>query len=125
MNVVFGGNLINDLRELRQLTYNRPGLLPTKQVFVEPNSNLAAVCGKTKLRVNSLHHQAVERPGESMTPVAHDLDQIIQAIESDAKVPLIGVQWHPEYLFYLPSQLRLFKCLVKQAGSRPAHKSTV
>jgi putative glutamine amidotransferase len=25
------------------------------------------------------------------------------------------VQWHPEYLFYLPSQLRLFRWLVEMA----------
>jgi len=51
-----------------------------------------------------------------MRVVGHDLDELTQAVESATGQPIIGVQWHPEYLFYLPSQLRLFRWLVKMAG---------
>ncbi|MDX1460143.1 MAG: gamma-glutamyl-gamma-aminobutyrate hydrolase family protein [Xanthomonadales bacterium] len=114
INVVLGGTLHQDIRGLRRYTYNRPGLLPTKQVKVNPGSLLARVCGKTRLRVNSLHHQAVRRPGEGLAVVARDLDDITQAIESDGGRAILGVQWHPEYLAYLPAQLALFRWLLRR-----------
>lgn len=112
INVVLGGNLHRDIRMLRKKTYNRPSLLPTKQVFIKSDSWLAEVCKKTKLRVNSLHHQAIKDSGKGIRVVANDLDDITQGIESLSYPNVIGVQWHPEYLFYLPSQLRLFRWLI-------------
>ncbi len=113
INVVLGGTLHQDIRPLRKLTYNRPGVLPTKQIQLRPGSFIATVCGKNKLRVNSLHSQAIDKQGEDLHVVGHDLDGFTQAIESQQGLPIIGVQWHPEYLFYLPSQLALFRWLVK------------
>lgn len=112
VNVVLGGNLHQDIRPLRKLTYNRPGLLPTKQVKLEPDSLIARICTTTSLRVNSLHHQAVRESGANLMAVGKDLDGIIQAIEATDGAKIIGVQWHPEYLFYLPAQLALFRWLV-------------
>ena len=93
------------------MTYNRPGLLPTKQVRLADDSRVAAVCRKQRLRVNSLHSQIVSRPGEGMRAVGWDLDGFIQASEHTRR-DVIGVQWHPEYLFYVPSQLRFFRWLL-------------
>jgi putative glutamine amidotransferase len=115
INVVLGGTLHQDIRPLRNHTYNRPGVLPTKQVRLEAGSRMARICGKTHLRVNSLHHQAIKDAGSDVLVVGWDLDQFTQAIESSAET-IIGVQWHPEYLFYLPSQLALFRWLAKTSG---------
>lgn len=112
VNVVLGGTLHQDIRAMRKLTYNRPGLLPTKQVRVASGSTLAKVCGKNRLRVNSLHHQAIRDSGQGLRVVARDLDEIVQAVEASDDRAIIGVQWHPEYLFYLPSQLALFRWLL-------------
>lgn len=116
INVVLGGNLHEDIREMRELTYNRPGLLPTKQVTVQAGSRLAGILGRTHLRVNSLHHQAIKEPGEAVRVVGHDLDHITQAVELTDGRAVLGVQWHPEYLFYLPVQLRLFRWLGQGAA---------
>ncbi|MCW8908880.1 MAG: gamma-glutamyl-gamma-aminobutyrate hydrolase family protein [Sedimenticola sp.] len=116
INVVLGGTLHQDIRQLRRLTYNRPGLLPTKQVRLVADSTLAGVCGKQRLRVNSLHYQAVKDEGHGLRVVGHDLDRIVQAIESGTGQRIIGVQWHPEYLFYLPAQFALFRWLL-QSGA--------
>lgn len=116
INVVLGGSLYQDIRPLRRRTHNRPGLLPTKQVRLKPGSLLARVCGKIALRVNSLHHQAIAAPGTGLEVVGWDLDDICQGIESVAGHPIIGVQWHPEYLAYLPAQFRLFRWLLRRAG---------
>ena len=114
INIVMGGTLHQDIRSMRALTYNRPGLLPTKQVKLDPQSNLARICGKNKLRVNSLHSQAINQQAEGLQIVGRDLDDIVQAVQSADERPIIGVQWHPEYLFYLPAQMALFRWLLKQ-----------
>jgi putative glutamine amidotransferase len=67
------------------------------------------------VRVNSLHHQAVNMPGDGLRVTGKDCDRICQAIESEHRAPIIGVQWHPEYLLYLKSQRRLFRWLVRTA----------
>jgi putative glutamine amidotransferase len=112
INVVLGGTLHQDIRPMRDRTYNRPGLMPTKQVRLAADSRLARVCGKTRLRVNSLHSQAVRDPGADVRIVGWDLDDIVQAFECGAGRRIIGVQWHPEYLFYVPSQFALFRWLL-------------
>lgn len=116
INVVMGGKLHQDIRKIRVRTHNRPGLLPTKRVRLEEESRIAAIVKRRQLRVNSLHHQAVDRPGDGLRAVGYDLDEIVQAIESESGRPIIGVQWHPEYLLYLPSQLALFRWLISQAN---------
>ncbi|WP_237068494.1 gamma-glutamyl-gamma-aminobutyrate hydrolase family protein [Microbulbifer guangxiensis] len=113
INVVHGGNLHIDIRKMRRRTYNRPGLLPTKQVFLTEDSTIAGICRRNKLRVNSLHHQAIHRLGAGLRLVGRDLDDFTQAVESDRGSDIIGVQWHPEYLFYLPAQFALFRWLVR------------
>lgn len=113
INVVLGGTLYQDIRPLRKLTYNRPGLLPTKQVRLGPDSRLAKICGKTQLRVNSLHHQAIKRTGSGLDTVGWDLDLITQAVESHGDRAIIGVQWHPEYLLYMPTQFSIFQALLR------------
>ena len=111
INVVMGGALHQDIRPIRKHTYNRPGLLPTKQVRLSPESKLANICRKVHLRVNSLHNQAIKVLGKDLIIVGWDLDDITQAVESKNK-QIIGLQWHPEYLFYLPAQFAIFRWLV-------------
>ena len=117
INIFLGGNLHQDIRHLRNLTYNRPGLLPTKQVELHADSNIVRIVGKRHLRVNSLHHQAIDVVGAELWKTGWDLDQLTQAVESSENRLIIGVQWHPEYLIYLPAQLALFQWLVNNARS--------
>ncbi|MDU0111483.1 gamma-glutamyl-gamma-aminobutyrate hydrolase family protein [Psychrosphaera aquimarina] len=119
INVVLDGDLHDDLRTIRHLTYNRPGLLPTKQVYLNTDSVVYNICGKQKIWVNSLHHQAINNVATCLRVVGKDRDQIVQAVETnngeqDINRNIIGVQWHPEYLFYLPSQFGFFRWLIKQ-----------
>ncbi|PKG98239.1 gamma-glutamyl-gamma-aminobutyrate hydrolase family protein [Paraglaciecola sp. MB-3u-78] len=97
INVVLGGSLFQDIRSLRQHTYNRPGLFPTKHVQVLKGSLLASIFNKRHLRVNSLHHQSIRITGAKLKVVGWDLDNITQAVESKED-KIIGLQWHPEYL---------------------------
>lgn len=115
MNVVLGGSLVRDVRERRLLGSNRSTLLPTRPVRLEPDSVLSRLLMRDACRVNSLHRQAVERPGRGLSVVARDIDDIPQAVEDPEQRFRIGVQWHPEYLAWSSVQRRLFAALVAAA----------
>lgn len=72
------------------------------------------------LYVNSFHHQAVADPGSRFRVSATAPDGIIEAIESSEYKPILGVQWHPEWLGEEGG--RLFQWLVVQAGNFHAAK---
>jgi len=114
INVVMGGSLHTDIRELRRHTSNFGTILPRKTVLLEPGSLLHQITGRHQLRVNSLHYQAVDRVAAGLQVAGRDLDGFVQVLQHDGGAPLLGVQWHPEYLCYLPSQRRLFEWLVQQ-----------
>lgn len=117
LNVVLGGSLYGDIRGMRHLTSNRRTPLPSKRVRLDKESRFNDIVDSSGFRINSLHHQAIDRLGKEMCPVAWDEDDFIQAIESTNEHFMMGVQWHPEYLPYLPSQLRIFKRIVQEAGA--------
>lgn len=120
LNVHAGGSLFGDLRDLRVHTSNRGTLLRRNIVNVLADSRLADLLETDRLRVNSLHHQAVDRCGEGLAIVARDRDGIAQAIEADSEVLRVGVQWHPEYLPQARAQRSLFRGFARACvrGSR-------
>ena len=69
---------------------------------------------KLKIYVNSFHHQAVSDTGKRFRATAHAADGVVEAMESTEHKPVMGVQWHPEWL---DSGLPLFKWLVEQANN--------
>ena len=115
MNVVLGGNLFGDIRGMRVRTSNRRTPFPSKLAHIQRGSELGYTVGHTRLWINSLHHQAVDRLGEGLSVVARDDDGIVQSVENHDRRLLLGVQWHPEYLPYIPYQIRLFKRIVREA----------
>ncbi len=116
LNVVLGGSLHVDLRTLRQRTSNRRMLLPHKTLHIDTNSHLFNILGESQCRINSLHHQAIDRLGEGMLISARDLDNITQAVEDPQHRFRLGVQWHPEYLPLQARQRRLFDELCEAAS---------
>jgi len=118
INVACGGSLFQDIDLLRQHTSPGRSLLPGKQVHISSATRIIRVLRKSEIKVNSLHNQAIDRVGLGLQSVAFDHDNFIQAIESSNAQPLLGVQWHPEYLFFLPTQFRIFRWLVEEAQTR-------
>lgn len=116
LNVVLGGSLLPDLRPLRRRTSNRRTPLARKTLLVESGSALEGILGASRLRINSLHHQAIDRLGEGLTVCGRDLDGFVQAVESPGRRFLKGVQWHPEYLPTHSAQINLFRSLVRAAS---------
>ena len=114
INVVLGGELDQNIKDLRKLTYNRPGLLPTKQVFLEKGSLLSEICKKNKLRVNSLHSQIVKRVGVGMRATGWDLDGFIQASESDGRERAYWRSVAPGVYVLCPQPAQIFRWLLSR-----------
>jgi len=76
--------------------------------------------GASELRVNSFHHQAVNRLGRDLRDVAWAPDNVIEAIEhADRRRFVVGVQWHPEELVGHDQAARgLFAAVVDAARGR-------
>ncbi len=134
LNVGFGGTLVQDLPSQRddahahELDDLRDARVHT--VRVEPASRLAAVVGDHAIRVNSVHHQAIDRLGTGLRPNAWAEDGIIEGVESgDADWWMLGVQWHPEELLETPEHwdrrlLEAFADACRATASRRVARTT-
>jgi putative glutamine amidotransferase len=120
MNVAFGGSLIQDIDgELDSPLLHRqkaPATELAHAVEVAPGSLLRRILGQARVRVNSSHHQSVKRVAPSFAASAVASDGIIEAIESPKHRFLLGVQWHPEFLYdRYALHGKLFRALLKAA----------
>ncbi|SDK76916.1 putative glutamine amidotransferase [Modicisalibacter muralis] len=124
INVYLGGSLISDIHTAFEHVRKRRTVLPSKTVDVVAGSQLHDIVKVSWCQVNSLHHQAIDNPGEGIDIVARDRDGLVQAIESHRHGFLIGVQWHPEFLIFNRPQQRLIRALVDAATEHASQAST-
>lgn len=100
---------------------------PTHTVKIVQGSVLSTLYNMETLAVNSFHHQAVGACGRRFTVSAVSPDGVIEAIESSEFKPVMGVQWHPEWLG--DEGLPLFKWLVGRAAgfaeAKAVHRRTL
>jgi putative glutamine amidotransferase len=109
--VMGGGTLIHDLsaKGLDGHWAEKRQYEPVHSVRAQAGSAVAAVLGSVDA-VNSIHHQAIADPGQSLRPTAWSDDGVIEAVEGNG---LLGVQWHPERLSGTdPRHLDPFRWLV-------------
>lgn len=117
LNIHRGGTLHQEIAEIWPEAPKGRMLLPRKRIDINPTSKLAKVLRCDPCRVNSIHHQAVDKLGADLKVVARDQFGIVQAIErADDGRFLLGVQWHPEYLPFSSAQFRIIKALVDEAS---------
>jgi putative glutamine amidotransferase len=70
-----------------------------------------------RLKVNSSHHQAAKRVAPGLVVSAVAPDGIIEALESPRHRFVIGVQWHPEFLYRKDkASRRLFKAFLRETA---------
>jgi putative glutamine amidotransferase len=138
LNVHLRGSLIQDIPDVRP---DRPHPVPhgttdlaagakggdqDHGAELTSGSVLATIAGSTKVRINSSHHQAIERPGQKLRVAACAPDGTIEAVEwtGDSNW-VVGVQWHPERMPDDPLAQRLFEQFVAAARAHDviAHKT--
>jgi putative glutamine amidotransferase len=88
-------------------------------VTIAADAHIVRAVGATRVMTVSWHHQAVERLGEGLRPVAWAEDGVIEAMELVDNPNLLAVQWHPELSAAEdPTQQGLFDRLVILAGEK-------
>ncbi len=116
INVARGGTLHPDIGEAIPGARARRMPLPVKTVTIAADSRLADILGCRRLKVNAIHHQAIATLGTGLRAVAWDEEGVIQAVEDmTSERFVLGVQWHPEYLFWQTGTRRLFAALATAA----------
>ena len=113
------------LARMKSVTTLRPAKLkhdqsasfnePTHSIKIAPDSVLYSIYKQEKIFVNSFHHQAVSMPGKRFKVTAYAPDGVIECMESAEFKPIMGVQWHPEWLE--EDGQELFKWFVNEADS--------
>ncbi|HXN90338.1 MAG TPA: gamma-glutamyl-gamma-aminobutyrate hydrolase family protein [Candidatus Sulfotelmatobacter sp.] len=120
INVALGGTLVQHLEDHDVRRFGRNHLAHT--IEVDPSSELGRAAGEHKIRVNSLHHQAIRELAPGLHQTARGEDGTVEAIESDDGL-IVAVQCHPEELAAdLPWARNLFARFVARAKSRHTTK---
>ena len=117
INVAFGGTL-------DPAVHTRPGRLDHREgdhtrpierwyddshdIDIAPGGVLAGLLGERRMRVNSLHHQGIDRLGQGLRVEATAPDGLVEAFSvGSAPAFALAVQWHPE--------MRVHDCPLAQA----------
>jgi putative glutamine amidotransferase len=102
INVAQGGTLYQDVSADRPDTIKHdyfPGFPRdhlAHDVTVEPDSRLFQAFDRTRVLVNSMHHQGIRTLGTGLRVTATAPDGLPEAVESANGHYLVAVQWHPE-----------------------------
>jgi putative glutamine amidotransferase len=115
LNVARGGTLVQHLSGHRQTESGRRRPGPRAP---GAGSRLADALGATDVRVNSFHHQAVDRLGLNLEVVARADDGLVEGIEATDRDWVVGVQWHAEGLVDATEQHALFEAFLDAAMPR-------
>ena len=121
MAIALGGHVVQDIASSQLVPLPRVGCeekpefcthsqdeereVKTHNIRIDRNSTLfnmyahkGLVDESGNMMVNSFHHQAVDNPGPLFRATAWADDGVIEAMESTELKPMMGVQWHPEWL---------------------------
>jgi putative glutamine amidotransferase len=106
LNVALGGTLYQAVHELPgMMDHREPQGVDTDAEYalahtiaIVPGGVLAQLSGVGEARVNSLHHQGIDRLAAALRIEATAPDGLIEAVSlRQPRGFLLGVQWHPEW----------------------------
>jgi putative glutamine amidotransferase len=119
LNVARGGTLHQHLPDLvgERIKHRQtqPASEPTHWVTLDGPSRLCEIFGRTRVKVNSCHHQAVAELGADLAVTGHASDGTVESVEALDSEFVVGVQWHAECLVDRPLHARLFGEFVEAA----------
>ena len=118
MNVLYGGNLYQDLPTEHPTAtehHQRPPYnVPIHRVEILSDTLLSGIVGAGAYAVNSIHHQAVKEVGSGLVVQAVSEDGVVEGVSDPKRAFLLGVQWHPECAFETdPKSLAVFEAFVR------------
>ena len=100
VNVALGGSLLQDIEETGKENHrSEQGIDKIHSVQIFPNSLLQTISGIREGKVNSAHHQSIDKLAEPLLANAFSPDGIVEGVEWKFKEnhsPMLCVQWHPE-----------------------------
>ncbi len=101
LNIVMGGSLFQSIHSQRDepAMQHRQNSIRTHRshpITLSRESKLFEIFQEEHFKVNSFHHQGVNRVGEGLKVVATAPDGIVEAAESTQHTFVMGFQWHPE-----------------------------
>ena len=126
INVALGGSLHQDL-ETEVPESIKHDYFPTAgferdylahDVDLSAGSRLARMFGGSRIPVNSMHHQGINRLAPELVVSARAPDGLIEGIETRDDDFVVGVQWHPEVLDTKQPQTRQLFLEFAEAASR-------
>lgn len=123
LNVAFGGTLYQDINlDLPSSLQHSQRAKPeeeTHTISILSDTLLHKIMNTTSLSTNSFHHQAIKDIASGLVVNAHAKDGVIEGIEGDGDLFILGVQWHPEHMIVKhPKMLKLFHAFVEAANKR-------
>lgn len=114
MNVAFGGTLNQNIDNHMQSTSKN---FATHFVNINKNTILYNIFKTDYIKVNSFHHQVIDKLAKDFIVSAY-CDDYIEAIEYNSKNSFfVGIQWHPETL-HDKNSTNLFKYFVEKANEK-------
>ncbi|MBX3460697.1 MAG: gamma-glutamyl-gamma-aminobutyrate hydrolase family protein [Planctomycetes bacterium] len=113
MTIHAGGALVQDLPSAGKQGHKQPDQPQAHEVNVT-GGVFAEVFG-SRTAVNSMHHQAIERPGKNQQVTATAPDGVVEAMQHTDHRFRIGVQWHPERMLNDAGMVKLFQAFVAAA----------
>ncbi len=98
INCVLGGTLKQDLGELNNVHKRISKEDKVHQVEIESSTLLNDISSVVREKVNSSHHQAIDKVGNGLKINCRAKDGTIEGIEPSisGRPFLLAVQWHPE-----------------------------
>jgi putative glutamine amidotransferase len=132
LNVALGGSLHQNVHDLPERRDHRGGKGPLDVAYgpkhvITVTGALARILGMHEVVVNSVHSQAIDRPGEGLVVDAYAEDGTIEAVSApNAPGFVLGLQWHPEWRYAEhPASVAIFHafgeaCRAHQQGLRRA-----
>ena len=118
INIASGGNLLQDISQSIKTEIKHEQLNPRDEVShkinIRKETKLHKIIKHNQIKVNSAHHQSVNKLGKNFIYSALAEDGVIEAIEHTLHPWCIGVQWHPEFLI-TNSDIAIIKNFIKYA----------
>ncbi|WP_353990348.1 gamma-glutamyl-gamma-aminobutyrate hydrolase family protein [Pediococcus argentinicus] len=121
VNVYFGGTLYQDETmipsdikiEHDQVRIDIPNAQPSHLITIQ-DSHLEELLGSKKVKVNSLHHQAIHELGQGLKATSKAADGVVESF-INPEHHITAYQWHPEMQQRSNDKmLNLFKDFLKQ-----------